>query len=205
MTNELLNLPWQIQVALASGYGAYLMSYTGIRSHHRAIDTTFITLVFGLIATAILGLGTVFEAGGIASGITAFAVTVLVGLWWRKWGRSALRWVLRRLDVSWSDDDPSALASISANTNCYLSQIAVLTEDGTWLRCDDTTKFKDAPFGPCLIGPNGDVALYLTHEEPPGKRARKLKTVRDSYYGDRLTYVPAPRIKRVALRYRSRR
>lgn len=35
--NLILNLPWKIQVALASGYAAYLLGYRGIRSAHKAI------------------------------------------------------------------------------------------------------------------------------------------------------------------------
>ena len=77
----------------------------------------------------------------------------------------------------------------------------MLLDDGTWLRCDDTSKFNDAPYAPCLIGPSGDVALYLTHEEPPGGPAKEMTTVIDAHYGDRLTYVPANRVRRLTVRH----
>lgn len=88
-----------------------------------------------------------------------------------------------------------------ANSKYRVYQVAVLKDDGTWLRCDDTTKFQGAPFAPCLLGPTGDVALYLTHTEPPNADVSELKTVRDAHYGDRITDVPANRIKMLTLRH----
>jgi len=55
-TSVLLNLPWNIQIALASGYAAYLLGYRGVRAAHKAIDIAFITLVFGLVATGVIVL-----------------------------------------------------------------------------------------------------------------------------------------------------
>lgn len=215
MSGEFLNLPWQIQIALASGYAGYLVAYTGIRGHHKAVDVTFITLIFSLIASAVLALNTLWDwaawdsalwDGGnhVSDGLRAFVVTCLAGAIWRKWLRWGVRWCFRMLDLSWSDDDPSALASISDNTKYPVSQVAVLLDDGTWLRCDDAGQFRDAPFAPYKLGPTGDIALYLTHEEPPGKKAKELRTVRDSEWGDRITYIPAPRICRIVIRHKGK-
>jgi hypothetical protein len=108
---------------------------------------------------------------------------------------------MRALNSSWSDDDPSALATILANSKHHLSQVAVLLDDGTWLRCDDAGMFADAPFGPCKLGPNGDMAIYITHEQLTDGSVKELRTVRDPYYGDRVTYIPASKIKRVNYRH----
>ncbi len=196
---EVLKLPWEIQTALASGYAAYMLAYTGIRMRHSAIDTAFITLVFSLIATLVLLLTS--TAGAIIGVPAAFLSTCTVGFVWRKWGRSAYRAFLRYFDLTWADDDQSALETLLANSKHRVYQVGVLLDDGTWLRCDDTTKFSDAPFGSCLLGPAGDVALYLTHIEPNGADPQEMKTVRDPKYGDRITYVPASRIKMITLRH----
>lgn len=198
MTDELLKLPWQIQVALGSGYAAYLLSYAGIREHHKAIDTTFISVAFGLVATAALML--TVEWKPIYSLLTALIAACTVGVVWRKWGRHAVRWLLWKFDISWGNNDPSALATLIDDTSFEVSQIAVQLDDGTWLRCDDTTEFNGAPNYPCLIGPAGDVALYVTHEEPIAGRAKRLKHTRDPNYGDLITYIPAVHIKRLNLR-----
>lgn len=61
----------------------------------------------------------------------AFLACCIVGLIWRKQGRKWLKRLIRYFDISWSDDDPSALASLLADSDNQLSQIAVLLDDGT--------------------------------------------------------------------------
>jgi hypothetical protein len=199
---EVLRLPWEIQTALASGYAAYMLAYTGIRMRHGALDAAFLTLVFSLIAT--LALTATARFGPLLSAPSAFVTTCLTGFVWRRWVRDYYRAAIRYFDVSWSDDDQSALDTLLGNSSHRISQIAVLLDDGTWLRCDDAAKFKDSPFGPCVLGPTGDVALYLTHEERLGSEARALTSVLSADYGDRITYIPAGRIKRVTLRHVAR-
>jgi hypothetical protein len=199
---EVLKLPWEIQVALASGYAAYVLAYTGLRDRQRTIDVAFISLVFSLIATLVLWL--LVSTGPVISSAAAFVVSLTSGIIWRKIGRPFVFFSLRKANVTWSNDDPSALASIVGNTKCPISQIAVLLDDGTWLSCKDAARFADAPFGPCHIGPNGDVALYLTHEQSPGVEERELTTVRDPFWGDRITYLPASRIKQMTIRHLSK-
>lgn len=199
-SNLLLNLPWQLQVAIASGYAAYLLAYRGIRSAHNAIDTTFITLVFGLVATSVIALLRYQSAVLVIA--TAFATTCFVAILWRRFFSRWLNDLMHHFDISWSNDDPSALASLSNNSRYRLSQVAVELDDGTWLSCVDTAKFADAPFGPIVLGPNGDIAIYLTHEQPPGGEPKELTTVRDEYYGDRVTYIPSDRIKRITFRHK---
>lgn len=201
MAAEILKLSWQVQLAVASGYAAYILSFSGIREHHKTIDVGFATLVFSLIVTLALWLLQPLPLPVPVQAAIAFVATIAAGLIWRALGRQSLRSVLRACNISWADDDPSAWAALLSNSSTYVSQIAVLLDDGTWLRCDDTTLFRDAPFGPCRLGQNGDLALYLTHEELPEKQARELKTVRDPNYGDRITYVPAARVRRVTIRF----
>ena len=196
----LLSLSWQIQVALAGGYAAYILAYTGIRDHHRTLDTTFGTLVFSVVASAAFSLTSPYLLP-LFAGAAAIVAAGSAGLAWRRWGRNLLRGVLRGPDVSWSDDDPSAWASLTSDTRNYVSQISVLTDDGDWLRCADTQPFADAPFGPCRLGPTGDVLLYLTDRVSPDGDIKPQIGVRDAHYGDLITYVPAARIRRVTVRH----
>ena len=202
MSADLLNLPWQIQAALASGYAGYAIAYTGIRDGHKTIDVAFITLVFSLIATGMIVV--LSEYGVLASASGALVAASMAGVAWRRWGRSIARRLLRRTDVAWSDDDPSALASLSDNTRYHVTQIAVLVDDGRWLRCDNTAAFVHAPYGPCLIGPSGDVALYPTHIQTSDGSLTELRSVNDSHFGDRIAYVPAHRIRQINIRHQKR-
>ena len=199
--NELLfDLPWQIQVSLASGYAAYLIAYTGIRVGHRAIDTMFATLAFGVVATAVLAVCA--EANPFISGGAAIVATIAIAVLWRRFFRGWFYTLLRWWNISWANDDPTALATLSANTKYKATQIAVELDNGTWLRCDDTSRFHKAPFAPFILGPNGDVAFYLTHEERPNEEATEVGHVQDDNYGARITYIPASRIRQITLRHR---
>jgi hypothetical protein len=203
MILDALKLSWEIQVALASGYAAYALAYTGLRDRQRPIDVVFISIVFSLIASLFLSLQAF--VGAIAASVVAFGMSLACGVLWRRFGRPALFALMHKWNVTWADDEPSALATIIANTRHRMTQIAVLLDDGTWLSCKNAEQFNNAPFGPCLIGPNGDLALYLTHEQPRDAEERELKTVRDGAWGDRITYIPAARIQQMTVRYRANR
>jgi hypothetical protein len=199
---DILTLPWEIQVALASGYAAYALSYIGLRGRQKPIDIAFISLVLSVPATLTLGL--LAPKGPYVSIPAAFVAAIMAGIFWRRFMRPYVFPILRKLNVTWSNDDPSAFATINDNSKFYVTQIAVLLDDGTWLRCDDVQQFKGAPYWPCVLGPNGDIAIYLTHEESTSGELKALTTVRDSYYGDRLTYIPAAHIKRITIRHKSK-
>jgi hypothetical protein len=198
---EFLKLSWEVQTALASGYAAYAVAYTGLRDRQKPIDIAFTTLVFSVPATLVLGLLSSYGPWFAIPG--AFVGSIAVAVLWRKPIRSLVFAILRRWNITWSNDDPSALATLSENAKFKITQVAVLLDDGTWLRCDDARKFAGAPFAPYLLGPNGDVALYLTHEETADGKVKELKTVRDSDWGDRITYVPANRVRQITIRHTS--
>lgn len=200
MTSDLINLPWNIQLTLAGGYAAYLLCYVGIRASHTATDTIFCVLIFGLIVAGSHFL-LITCTDEIKASILAFLTACAAGIIWRVAGMPLLKLALRATNISWVDDDPSALASIMANTKYPMTQISVQLDDGTWLRCDELERFTEAPFGPCKIGPNGDVAIYLTHEQPKEGPEIELQSVQDVTYGDRISYVPAARIKIINFRH----
>jgi hypothetical protein len=200
-TEDLLKLPWDVQLPLASGYAAYVLAYTGLRDRQKTVDIAFISLVFSLIATAVLYVATQNSVSAIKASVAAFVITVLCGVAWRKWGRPLVGWALRQFDVAWSNDDPSALATISGSTKFFVTTVAVHLDDGTWMSCEDASAFNESPFGPYILGPNGDIAFYVTDISPVQGDARPQTTVRNASYGDRITYLPASRIKAITIRH----
>ena len=201
MTNWIA-LPVLTQIVLASGYLAYRVGYQGVGTHQRPIEIIFGALAFSLVASGVLALlGSCTSWHMIVKGLIAAGITLAAGVSWRKWGGEWFLALMRKWDISWGNDRPSALGAIMQNNKFPVSQIAVELDDGTWLRCDDASKFSDAPFGPCLLGPDGSVGLYLTHEDIPGGESRELKTTIDAHYGHRITYISANKIRRLALRH----
>jgi hypothetical protein len=192
-------LPLALQITLGGGYLAYLVAYAGLRERHTATDAIFRTIAFGLVASAIL---TWFDPKHYWVPIAAVIATVSTGAFWRWRGMDWSRAALRRSDISWTDDIPTAWLTVTATrTTEKLAQIAVDIEGGRTLMCDDTRRFADAPFGPCVFGLGGDVAMYVTAElRSDGtwlEHGEDLHTIQ----GANLTYLPASAIKRVELRY----
>jgi hypothetical protein len=198
MPTEILALSWKVQVALASGYAAYIISYRGVRTHHSAQDTIFLSLVFSLIASAELwlsrGLSPLFAGG------SAFLISVSIGMLWRRRGMKILTNILRAPNTTWSDDTPSAWARLQENREFPLSQISVLVKDGTWLHCNQTALFNDAPYAPGILGTSGDILMYLTSVKPKDGEEREQSTTLSDEFGSRLTYVPASEIARISFR-----
>lgn len=199
MDEKLLNLPWEIQLALGSGYLAYMLAYLGIRDHHKPIDTTFKAIAFGLCATAVLKLMP-SDLGWWRLGIAA-AAPIAAAVLWRVALADAVQWFARKIDLTWADETPSAWSRITQhNRRFYYSQVSVQLDDDSILFCNDTRPFADAPYGPCTLGPSGDVALYVTHKCTRDSEIKPVDLVRDPFHGDELTYVPASRVRRVTVR-----
>lgn len=198
MDERLLSLPWQIQFALGSGYLAYLVAYSGIRQHHTATDVIFRSVSFGLVGTAVI-LWAHLRPGWLEA--VAVLATLAAGALWRLKGMGWVKAALGLTNVTWADDIPSAWLSITAvRTDVRPSQIAVDLDNGRMLVCDDTRRFEDAPFGPCIFGLDGSLALYVTAEMRPDGTWIEKGDVEDLSDGPRLTYLPASVVKRVELR-----
>jgi hypothetical protein len=198
MPADLLALSWSVQVALASGYAAYIVGYRGIRAHHSTQDGLFLTLVFSLVAS--LGLYVLRDHDPATAGCIAFGLTLASGLLWRCLGINMLNALLRAIDATWSDDTPSAMARLQENRSHRASQLSVLLIDGTALHCDDTTSFAGCPWAPFVIGSSGDVLMYTTSIKPADGPERKQVTTLDPM-GDRITYIPAVQIARIHIRH----
>jgi hypothetical protein len=200
MNFEVLKLPWDLQAALAIGYAAYIVANRGLRGRQSTIDVAFISLIFSVIATMVLAAAAP-RLGTVLAIALAFLTSVAVGAMWRWRGREWLSRAFMWSNLSWSNDELSALVTLSANNKHPVSQVSVLLDDDTWLCCDRTVQFTDAPFGPLLIGADGDVALYVTSERYADGTTKEQSTVQDTRLGDCMTYVPAARIRRILLRH----
>lgn len=199
---NLLSLPTETLVVLAAGYMAYSIAYTGMREGHKALDTTFLTLAFGLIAKVVfISLDPYLTTVEIK---IAFSVTValIAAAVWRKWARDWWLSVLRYYDISYSDGRLTAFDDIRTSTDRLVTQLTVHQTNGDVLRCGILHNFKDEPSGPCSFGEDGSVALYVTEFKKNGQTAFKSvqpKSV-DTYWGSKMTYVPAGKVEKIAVR-----
>jgi hypothetical protein len=169
---------WQIQIAIGCGYAAYMIAYTGIRTHHRTIDVTFKTIAFGIVATGVI-LSMPGE-GKLLVSLTAFACTVGVAVLWRRIGMRLWMAILRHLDLTWADDTPSAWSRLSSEQRHHVTQLSVLTTDGVV-----------------------HVIMYVTHRKKTvdGESAEVI-ALDQKDWGVRSTYIPADKVARIEIRHR---
>ena len=126
-TGHWADLTLEMQIVLASGYIAYSLGYFGDRDNHRVSDQVLSTLAFSLIATfGMFSAGLAWEfspiwfRGGIALG-----ASMIAGCVWRRFGSDYVVWSMRKLDISWSNNDISAIHTIIKDSRFPVSQIAV--------------------------------------------------------------------------------
>jgi hypothetical protein len=201
MKPDLLNLPWATLLTLACGYTGYYIANVGIREHHKAIDVTFSTLVFGFFSaflyTALRRYGSVDI---LTASAASFLFALILGGLWSRFGRKALTSGLRKSRTSYSDDLPSAWIALF-NANSTATQLSVKLKDGSWLKCENLNQFKDLPNGPCVLGGKGDILMYVTHFQ--GKDADEFETCPNTVadvWGAEITYIPASEIVRLDYR-----
>jgi hypothetical protein len=201
MKFDLVNLPWATLLTLACGYAAYYIANVGIREHHKPIDVTFSTLVFGFFSAFAYALIRQYTNIDIliASAAT-FLVAVLLGGLWSRFGRLALKVALRKSRTSYSDDLPSAWVALF-ESEFDAMQLSVKLKDGSWVKCNDLRQFAKLPNGPCVLGGKGDVLMYVTHFQD--KDASEFEECSDTvaeYWGAEITYIPATEIARLDYR-----
>src|SRR5579859_3254905 len=162
---DLTGAPWATVLTIASGYVAYYIANVGIRDHHKAADTIFSILVFGFVAAFVYNTSLrVFELSLVSSSAVTFLFAMLAGAVWRLFGRRGFEGLLRRSRISHADDLPSAWVALF-NLRAPATQLTVKLKDGSWLMCDDLSKFAESPNGPCVLGAKGDILMYVTHTQ----------------------------------------
>lgn len=203
---KLLDLPWVTLVTLVTGYIGYFIANVGVKDHHQPLEIAFSTLVFGLLSSFPYNLTIAAHWLPASSRIyvatlTALAFALVVGIVWRKWGRRLMYRVLRKYDISWSDNTSSAWQQLFDQRNAPVYELTVYLKNGVILLSRDMATFDGLPNGPCTLGNKGDVILYVTHRYLPGKKEWQVdEHVTNERYGSLATYVPADQIARLEIR-----
>lgn len=162
---SLLELPLETIIVLAAGYMAYRLAYTGKDEKHKATDVVFLSLVFGLVAQTSIAM--VPDGHPIVSAAAGVLAALSVAALWRRWGMGVWFKLVRKTNVSISDGRANAWQSMIADDHMNATQIVIKRMDGTMMMCDNLGGFKDAPTNPLILGDDGSVAFYVTHQKGP--------------------------------------
>lgn len=208
---DLLNLPWEIHVVLASGYLGYTFGFCGRREHHSGADTLMLTLVFGLIsylafmtAEAVLDLLPLGEVvNTILQALFALVTGACAGLIWQRGGWNKMFNLLRDKGLSIEDGSPTAWRSIlDREDEAGKTQLFVELTNGKTYGCDELGRFEGLPYGPCLLGPDGSVAMYVNSiTRANGETIESAQEdIHDAQWGNLFTYFPASQIANIEMR-----
>lgn len=196
----LLNLPFDTLFVVAVGYLGFRSAYTGRAGGYSAVDVLFLSAVFGLIAKVVLIAISI--RGTWAPGIYAAAIIVTVGgaLVWRRWLQERLFRGLRHLGISDHDGFFDVWGSMLARPLPAPTQLVVRLKSGRHLMCDALGRFNEMPLGPCLLGEDGSVALYVTHvRTDPAEGWIEMEPF-DANFGASMTFVRSEEISDIDIR-----
>jgi hypothetical protein len=191
------NLSILVQVALGSGYLAYVTAYAGYRRDHNISDQLFITLVFSSIAlfTAKLLVGQSDYLVLLGMVAASLACSVL----WRALGLPSWQWILEELGVHREDGVHSGWASL-VQTKMGVSQITVYLNDGRTLHLQDRDPYRELPWKGIYLCGDGSITMIVDSETLPNGTEIERVDISDEDWGARFSHIPASQISRVELR-----
>lgn len=211
MIESLHQLPWEIQITLASGYLGYVLGYAGIRDRHNKTDMVMTILIFGLIGytayLVVISLGFTALSGiarNIAGGVAALVASSAAGALWHYGLRKKMLKGLRENDILRDDGAPNVWRSILELDEAEPTQMFVKLKTGETLCCDELHRFAEQPYGPCLWGADQSIALYVTRIIEDGETIEKEADIFHPTLGSLLTIVQASEISGITLRLRPR-
>lgn len=209
--NELLKLPYEIQIVLVAGYLGYKLTTVTKKVEHKTEDFLMQVLVFGTLGRAfsyaiawlVTTLGywaptTVVDTDYksiILIGAIAISGSVTFALLWRRYLETWVKALMSYLNIYHDDHETSVFRSItSANTRWSFIQVHLAS--GTilesWLKVPEQ---KAVPTRPVILNDDG-IALYVTTIHPQEGDSRDCEHVTTS--GESIiTYVPRSEIKQI--------
>lgn len=197
--DDLANLPWQTQIAISGGFLGYRMASIGRRYNHQTIDILLFTILFSLPATITYNY-LASDLGDIASAIAAVFATIILGLAWRSIGSNLWLEIMRDMNISWEDGSPTAWMSAIERAQHGPTQLIVELKNGETLVSDNLSRFRNAPYGPCLWGPDGSIALYVTSRIGKSGDKVDIDHAPNVDWGELITFVPANQIASTQVR-----
>ena len=209
--NELLKLPYEIQIVLVAGYLGYKLTTATKKAEHKTEDFLLQVLVFGtigrvmsyLVADFVMMLGywaptavveTDYKSVAVISAL-AIIGSVVFALLWRRYLETCVKAVMSYLDIYHDDHETSAFRSVtSAKTRWSFIQVHLTNGSilESWLKLPEQAGI---PTKPVILNDDG-VALYVTTIHPKDGDSRDCEQVTST--GENvITYIPRSEIKQI--------
>jgi hypothetical protein len=209
--NELLKLPFEIQIVLVAGYLGYKITTATKKLEHKTEDFILQVLVFGtlgrvfsyLIAYLVVVFGhsvptavvdTDYKSVAVV-GVLAIIGAVFFALLWRCFLEKAVKSAMSYLNIYHDDHETSAFRSVTSSKARW-SFIQVHLNSGkiveSWLKIPEQAGI---PTKPVILNDDG-IAIYITaiHSANGKRRAVDPATASGETV---ITYIPRSEIKQI--------
>lgn len=196
---EIIKLPFEIQLVLAAGYIAYRIAATGLNRAHNTTDVVFQVLVYGLVAFLAYNQTIQMVPIGVAMA-TAIIASIIAASIWRRFGRQIFVTVIRGVGVTRENYSPSTWDHLIQSHHKW-AYFAVTRDDDVVFESNLQTLPSGLPFEPLDIDMDGNVAIYVTRRISSDDKIVDygIEGAVDTYGRAHLTYIPASRIKTVTV------
>lgn len=214
--NELLKLPYEIQILLVAGYLGYKLTTATKKVEHKTEDFVLQVLVFGtlgrvfsyFVARIALALGYWAPTAVVDTDYTSIAlisILAIVGsigcaVMWRKYLEKCVKALMSRFKIYHDDHETSAFRSIlSADTRWSFVQVHLTGGKilESWLKLPEQAGI---PTRPVILNDDG-IALYVTAIHYAEGESRDCDQVTGT--GENvITYIPRSEIKQIDIGWR---
>ena len=198
---DLATLPEQLQVILVSGYLGYSIAYAGFRDKEQKDVLFYGILSFGIFGFIFYDCVRKAYDSFLIPGLGALLTSVLVALFWRKYGKRWFFKMLHKAAISNEDGIPTVWSRITQDTTIAPRQLTVELKDGSKYICDDVDSFATAPIPMYYTDSEGNIAMHVTHKAKKDEAETPVAVVRHESWGDRITYIPAKDIATIDFRF----
>ncbi|TNF16792.1 MAG: hypothetical protein EP320_00585 [Rhodobacteraceae bacterium] len=202
---DLYQMPFELIWMLVVGYIGYRLAYVGRDAPHKTFDQVFLVFVFGSIGRGCGALvASWWDIGDMIESAIALIAGVVVALIWRRWGQAGAFNTLRAAKMVNDDGQANVWHSMLARQLKPPRRLVVKLRNGASLMCNHLADFGHAPMGPCLLGSDGSVALYITDFIGPGEEEWTQVEPYDPTrpdWGYEISFIPADQIARIDLTY----
>ena len=137
--------------------------------------------------------------------ISAIVIALLVALAsasvWRRSGAEWVRYLLRRFGISFADRNISAWETIIGRENVSPQSLQVKLANGDEVMCEQLSDFEDEKLGPCILGNDGSVALFITSKRNAADDEWTDINPRHDGWGPLMTTYPSSQVAEVSMRH----
>ncbi|MEQ8505946.1 MAG: hypothetical protein RIB80_11520 [Rhodospirillales bacterium] len=199
MIEELMKLPFEIQLVMAAGYMAYRVASSGLDRAHKTADIVFQVFVYGLVAYLSYDFVLRWVSTAPAMGVGIIG-SIAVASFWRAIGRQIFVAIVRKSKITRENFTPSTWDHI-LQSRYQWAYVSVACDDAKSYESNLQALPKGLPFDFLDLDTDGNIAIYVTRIIQADGSAKDfgIEGVVDEYGRAQLTYIPVSSIKNVTI------